>query len=67
MKSSYKSSSTNHLYEFAEELAKFNKSSTGQKMQHTAQADNSTKTYAMEFKANNQAGNNNSEKYDSVD
>lgn len=68
MKSTDKSSSTSSLYEFAEELAAFNK--TGNKQQNTestAANEKSAFTYSMEVPTNAHARNHSSDIYDVVD
>ncbi|WP_176215421.1 hypothetical protein [Sporomusa malonica] len=68
LKSSYKSSSTNSLYEFAEELTSFNKASSKQeKESNDIQEVNSNLLYSMEFPTNAYNHNYTSETYDIVD
>lgn len=68
MKSTDKSSSTSSLYEFADELAAFNKSGTKQKnAENTAATANSAFTYSMEVPTNAHGHNQSSDIYDVVD
>jgi hypothetical protein len=65
LKSSYKSSSTNSLYEFAEELASFNKAKSEQGKGSTDnQVATSNFSYSMEFPTNTSIHNHTSETYD---
>ena len=67
LKSSYKSSSTNSLYEFAEELSSFDATNAKKKKELSAQTKTDTLTYSMEFPTNAHAHTHNTDVYDIVD